>query len=246
MTKARFIIVNADDFGLSEGTNQGVITAHERGILTSASLMVRHQTAQEAASYAKAHPDFSLGLHFDFGEWVFRNGKWTPLYAVLAHDDADAMVIEAERQLKAFHHFVGHSPTHLDSHQHVHRQEPARSVLLSLAHDLGVPLRHYDERISYCGDFYGQSGKGEPFPEALGVDALLRVLRELPPGITELACHPGLDSDLNSSYGDERLLEVDTLCDPRVRVALDKERISLISFHNLHFSHSESREDLIT
>ena len=37
----RYLIVNADDFGLSEGVNRGIVRAHEGGIVTSASLMVR-------------------------------------------------------------------------------------------------------------------------------------------------------------------------------------------------------------
>ena len=37
----RCLIVNADDFGQSTGVNQGIITAYEQGIVTSASLLVR-------------------------------------------------------------------------------------------------------------------------------------------------------------------------------------------------------------
>ena len=47
----RCVIINADDFGLSAGINRGIIEAHERGIVTSASLMVRWP----AAEYARAH-----------------------------------------------------------------------------------------------------------------------------------------------------------------------------------------------
>ena len=43
------LIVNADDFGLCAGVNQGIIEAHERGIVTSASLMVRYPAAEAAA-----------------------------------------------------------------------------------------------------------------------------------------------------------------------------------------------------
>jgi predicted glycoside hydrolase/deacetylase ChbG (UPF0249 family) len=66
----RYLIVNADDFGQSDGINQGVVKAYERGIVTSASLMVRWPTASAAAVYARAHPDLSLGLHIDLGEQI--------------------------------------------------------------------------------------------------------------------------------------------------------------------------------
>ena len=51
----RELIVNADDFGLSEGVNRGIAEAHEHGIVTSASLMVRGASAPAAAAYADAH-----------------------------------------------------------------------------------------------------------------------------------------------------------------------------------------------
>jgi predicted glycoside hydrolase/deacetylase ChbG (UPF0249 family) len=79
----RGLIVNADDFGQSAGVNRGVIAAHERGVVTSASLMVRWPAAEEAASYARQRPGMSLGLHVDLGEWTFREGSWTPLYEVV-------------------------------------------------------------------------------------------------------------------------------------------------------------------
>lgn len=56
-----YLIVNANDFGQSAGVNQGIITAHEQGIVTSASLMVRWPAAVEATAYGRAHPEFSLG-----------------------------------------------------------------------------------------------------------------------------------------------------------------------------------------
>ena len=76
MPAKRYLIVNADDFGLSAGVNRGVIEAHERGIVTSASLMVRPPAAAEAAADARAYPELSLGLHVDLGEWSYREGEW--------------------------------------------------------------------------------------------------------------------------------------------------------------------------
>ena len=40
-TAARYLIVNADDFGFAEGINRGIVEAHERGVVTSTSLMSR-------------------------------------------------------------------------------------------------------------------------------------------------------------------------------------------------------------
>ena len=45
MPATRSLIVNADDFGQSPGMNRGTIAARERGIVTSASLMVRWPAA---------------------------------------------------------------------------------------------------------------------------------------------------------------------------------------------------------
>src|SRR5690242_16059714 len=95
----RHLIVNADDFGLTRGINRGVIEAAERGILTSASLMVRYPAAAEAASYVSRNRAFSLGLHVELGEWVFRNGEWVLRYEVVPADDAKQVKAEIEKQL---------------------------------------------------------------------------------------------------------------------------------------------------
>ena len=153
----RYLIVNADDFRRSSGVNQGVIEAHGRGIVTSASLMVRWPAAAEAAAYAIEHQGLALGLHFDLGEWIYREGTWLPAYEVAPADDVMALMEEAARQLAAFRQLAGRDPTYLDSHQHVHLRDPIRSVLIELAAELAVPLRHYDPRIRYNGDFYGVS-----------------------------------------------------------------------------------------
>src|SRR5437764_14850027 len=76
----RELIVNADDFGRSPATNDGIIRGHEHGIVTSASLMVRWPAAVEAARYARRHPGLSLGLHVDLGEWAYLDGQWVLVY----------------------------------------------------------------------------------------------------------------------------------------------------------------------
>jgi predicted glycoside hydrolase/deacetylase ChbG (UPF0249 family) len=229
----RRLIVNADDFGLSHAVNRGIMEAHERGIVTSASLMVRAPAGADAAAYARRSSRLAVGLHLDLCEWVYVEGAWRLSYRVVALDDADAVRAEVRRQYEMFFGLMDRSPTHIDSHQHVHRDEPVRSAVLSLAAEHRLPVRHFAPGIQYCGSFYGQSGKGEPWPEAITPAALIDVLASLPAGVSELACHPGSDAQLNSVYRLERLAEVQALCDPRVRQAIFEQTIELRSFADL-------------
>lgn len=229
----RYLIVNADDFGLSDGVNRGIIEAAERGIVTSASLMVRQPAAAAAAAYAKKGGPVSVGLHLDLGEWVYRSGEWVALYSVVNTEEPANVQAEVLRQVNEFQRLVGRNPTHLDSHQHVHRQEPARSVVTALARKLALPLREFSPDIRYCGDFYGQDGEGETLSDALTVANLRQILAALPPGTTELGCHPGYDDGLATSYRAERAAEVAVLCAPEIRQALQTLDVRLCSFSSL-------------
>lgn len=231
--RPRYLIVNADDFGQSPGVNRGIIEAHEHGIVTSASLMVRWAAAVDAAAYSRKHPELSLGLHFDFGEWACRDGTWVKLYEVVSERDSSAVAKEASRQLATFRRLVGKNPTHIDSHQHAHRAKVTRFIFVDIARRLSVPLRGLSPEVRYWGKFYGQNAQGWPLPEYISVGALSKILAELPPGIVELGCHPGRGNDLNSMYLSERSHEVETLCDPRVRAAIADMGIDLCSFHDV-------------
>lgn len=232
MEEQRYLIVNADDFGQSPGVNRGIIEAHERGIVTSTSLMVRWPAAADAAEYARGRPDLAVGLHLDLVEWVYRDGGWRHLYEVVPADDERLVRQEIERQVEAFRTFLGREPSHLDSHQHVHRKGPAREIVLDLAQALGIPVRHLSPGIRYVGGFYGQFDNGRPYPDGISVANLVRILDTVTPGITELGCHPGRSGDTDVVYGAERDLEVATLCDLQVRAALAARRIVLCSFRS--------------
>lgn len=229
-----YLIVNADDLGYSRGVNRGIVEAHERGIVTSASLMVKQPAAAEAAAYARARRELDVGLHVEL-DGPRRRLLWRRLARPTARL-RNAVAVDVRSQLDRFRSLIGDDPTHLDSHHHRHRREPARSILHELAQQLGVPLRHLDPRVHFCGDFYGQI-EGRPWPEGILPAALIELLEGLPPGATELCSHPGYADDLDTTYRAERVEEVRTLCDPSVRSAIDRLGIRLISFRDLAALH---------
>ena len=182
---------------------------------------------------SRATPALSVGLHLDLGEWAYRNGEWVPRYEVVAPNDPVAIRAEIVRQLETFQRLLGRDPTHIDSHQHVHRGELARNVVAEISARLGVPFRRASEQVRYRGEFYGQSPEGDVLDDAITVEHLVGILRTLPDGTTELSCHPGLRRDAQGMYVAEREQEVNVLCDPRVRATIRAERIDLISFRDL-------------
>lgn len=212
----RWLIVNADDFGASPGVTRGIVEAHRRGVVTSTSLMVHRAAAQEAAALARDAPELSVGLHLEL------DGD--------AAEDAGAAVAE---QLERFELLVGGPPTHLDSHHDVHRRDPGllHDVLAS-AQRLGIPLRGHSG-IACITSFYGQWG-GETHLEQVSVESAVAMLEaHVEDGVTELVCHPGhVDAQLVSSYAAPREAELETLCDGRVRQALRRAGISLVSFRD--------------
>lgn len=223
MTRTRAVIVNADDFGHSAEVNAGIVEAHERGIVTSTSLMVRRPAAAEAAAYRGS---LDVGLHVELGEWEYENGAWR----ALSHVPRAGIEAEVRAQLDRFRELRGREPTHLDTHQHTHREEPARSVLLALGEELDVPVRELRGGIRYVGGFYGADDRGEPWLEGVSVENLLALLRSLEPGITELGCHPGKGEITGTSYALQRAQELETLCDPRVTAAVAELGLELVGF----------------
>ena len=239
VSAGKTIIVNADDFGLSEGVSRAIVRGHDAGIITSTSMMVRPASAAMAAELARAHPRLGVGLHIDLGEWAVRDGEWTQLYAVVDLEDERAIAAEIERQLDEFRRLTGSEPTHLDSHQHVHRSAPVASVVRAIAQRLDVPLRHSREGPRYHGDFYGQDVDGSSHPEWVSSAALAALIARIPAGVNEIACHPGEPDDpaiATTMYRSERALELDALCDPIVREAIERSGARLASFRDMGFA----------
>jgi predicted glycoside hydrolase/deacetylase ChbG (UPF0249 family) len=200
------LIVNADDLGYTTGINRGILEAHERGIVTSTSLMVDRAAAEEGAAIARATPMLSVGLH-----------------ALLDGVEPERCEPELARQLDRFRELVGAHPTHLDSHHHTHRDPRLNGAFVTFAERHELPMREHTVR--HCADFYGE--------RAIGVEELLGILAGLGEGDVELGCHPGYADGLESTYTIERERELETLTDPRVRARIDELGIELIGWGQL-------------
>jgi predicted glycoside hydrolase/deacetylase ChbG (UPF0249 family) len=212
----RWLIVTADDFGITSGITRGIVRAHREGILTSTSLMVDRPACEEAAALGRECPGLSVGIHLE-----------------LDPEDAQRIPAELERQLARFLDVVGHPPSHLDSHHDVHHDARVLPHVLAWSKRLGLPLRGYS-RARHFSKFYGRWG-GETHLEQIGVESLMRMLDvEVRDGVTELNCHPGyVEPGLASSYALEREEELRTLCDDRVKQAIAEKGIQLIGFREL-------------
>jgi chitin disaccharide deacetylase len=219
------LIVNADDFGACSGVNRGIVEAHRQGIVTSASLMVAMPGSEEAAALGGECPALSVGLHISFVD-----EQRQPVADVSDPDDCRRALDE---QLARFTELLGHRPTHLDSHHHVHTRPGLLPQFREVAERCGIPLRECSG-ARYCSRFYGQWA-GERHPEQVSVAGLIRILdTEVGDGVTELGCHPGYpDPSLVSSYTEERELELRTLCDARVRRFIETSGIALVGFEEV-------------
>jgi predicted glycoside hydrolase/deacetylase ChbG (UPF0249 family) len=218
----RVLVVNADDFGASEGVNRGIVEAHVRGILTSTSLMVTGPARHEAVALAREHPALGIGLHWDL------DGKGTAPDVDI--EDAAAVRAELTRQLDAFHELMDGPPDHVDSHHHIHRRDEVASIARELVAPLGVPLREQGD-VAFVGGFYGQWEYGVTDLEHISPVFLIWLLRnEVGEGWTEIGCHPGYPAGLTSDYLAEREVELETLTDPRVREEIEALGIRLTSY----------------
>ncbi len=160
----RWLIVNADDFGMSRGVNAGIVEAHRRGIVTAASLMPNLPAAEDALGLARQHPVLDLGLHLT----LTAGRPLSPPERVPSLVDADGRFLglaglvprltlgrvsrdQMHRELSAQFEWAiaqGVSPSHLDSHHHVHVHPLVAPIVLDLARQAGVPwVRRPDEGL---------------------------------------------------------------------------------------------------
>jgi predicted glycoside hydrolase/deacetylase ChbG (UPF0249 family) len=216
MTK--LLVVNADDLGYDPEIDRGILEAHARGLVTSATAMV--DTPFAAAALRAAPPTLGLGLH-----------------AVL---DADLDPGGAERALRAqlarFEALRGAPPTHLDSHKHAHARPGVLAAFAAVARERGLPVRAVDAPmratllaagVATTDAFLGDAARRPAWTP----EALVAAVAAVGDGATELMSHPGYrPSSARTSFGVEREVELRALCDPAAREAVRRAGIVLATW----------------
>ncbi|HJP85192.1 MAG TPA: ChbG/HpnK family deacetylase [Gemmatimonadaceae bacterium] len=176
MRRLRRLIINADDFGISRGVNDGIVEAAQAGGITSTSLMVNMPASSDAITRVRQCPRISVGLHFNLtiGSAVTGSSSLTQsstaefyslakLLAAASLGMLDESDIEREclaqidRMTRA-----GFPPTHLDSHRHVHTHPaiyPAvlRAVQARRIPYLRVPCEPLDDAPAAWGATFKKS-----------------------------------------------------------------------------------------
>lgn len=251
---ARLLIVNADDFGRSAGVDDGIVRAHREGIVTSTTFMTNAPSTAHAASLARATPTLDLGVHLvvtyarplsdpaRIRSLVREDGSFRRPGELLARPiDRNEALTEYRAQYARARELIGREPTHLDTHHWVH-DDPALSwAVAELARETGAAARTHtpaqrDEYRAKGVRTTDHFSRDFQHPGHIGLNDLVALLARLEDGVTELMCHPGEpDADLvaTSAYARERPLELAVLTDPRVRDALERERITLTTFSAL-------------
>ena len=151
------LIVNADDFGWTEGVNRGIVETFRNGIVTSTSLLANGAAFADALEKASSAPGLGVGVHLNLSdgapvadresvtsllndEGEFAGG---PESLLLRRARRGLLMGEVEREWEAQIEKVrdaGIEPTHLDGHKHVHMLPGLFEIALKLAkrHEIGA------------------------------------------------------------------------------------------------------------
>ena len=158
-SRRKRVIVNADDFGFSEGVTEGILRAHREGIVTSTTITANMPAATAAAARLNDVPALGVGVHLNVcqgpplssagraladADGIMRRTAVQVLRACLCRPGVLAAVeAECDAQVR-WALDRGLRPTHLDSHRHVHGFPPVfrRVVRLARRYDIRFVRRH--------------------------------------------------------------------------------------------------------
>lgn len=128
---SKYLIVNADDFGMCKAANDAVIDLFESGMLKSSTIMMPCPAAGDAVKFSVENPQYAIGVHLTMtSEW--NEYRWKPLSGGKSLVDEagfmwknsrlvgkNAKLDELEAEIKAQvdrAHALGMKPSHLDNH----------------------------------------------------------------------------------------------------------------------------------
>jgi predicted glycoside hydrolase/deacetylase ChbG (UPF0249 family) len=156
------LVVNADDFGLTEGTNQAIIDAHRTGIVTSTSLLANGGAFEHAVELARRTPALGVGVHLTLTEGPALAGEAARLFgrdgnlplsnqpfvrALLAGRlPREAIRREFEAQVQRVIG-AGLTPTHLDGHKYIHLLPGVTQIAVEVARRFGIPAMRMPHRV---------------------------------------------------------------------------------------------------
>ena len=166
-----FVIINADDFGWTEGINEGILEAHRHGVLTSATLLTGMKATNHAIELAKSYPRLSVGVHLSYGlgEPLVSVSELNALYKSDGKPKFKTAGLwfhasirrKVRRQLDL--HFrsqveyvanQGLEITHLDTHKHLHYSPVIFEIVARIASDFKIPaVRLIKENIADHGSW---------------------------------------------------------------------------------------------
>jgi hypothetical protein len=150
------LIINADDYGRTAGVVEGILRAHQQGIVTSTTAMMNMPGIETALQRAQSYPHLGLGVHLVFSAWrpllpperipslvdddgAFLNQKvlWAQSEAIDLHE----LRAELTAQVERFQALTGHPPDHLDCHHFVHSLPFFFALYVELAAGWDLPIR---------------------------------------------------------------------------------------------------------
>ena len=151
------LIVNADDYGLTEGISRGILRAHREGIVTSTSVIALGPAYPKVAAWLEDEGDLGVGVHLaavgedppllsagEIPSLVGRRGHLCESYsafvarAMVGRINPDELRLEFTAQLETVQE-LGVRITHLDAHQHLQLRPSVCSVVIDLATRFGIP-----------------------------------------------------------------------------------------------------------
>lgn len=157
------LIINADDFGLSESINDGIIEGIESGYITSTSLMINMPFAKDAIKKALEHNLTCVGLHINMtvGKPVIANDNLTQengdfLYNKNQIDNKKLTYEDAYKEIMAQIEKVREYSKgklkidHLDSHHFLMLNENIKMAVEDIAQELNIPVRNENNIQAKC------------------------------------------------------------------------------------------------